>query len=126
MAGRPFRRLREAMNNPHRGANARSLDELVNADILDELRYDEATLIGRISEAMGHLRGDHVYVVLVHIPGKGYSVVVLDDEGPEYFEGYAGIPDAATAEKAARFIHAVGNNHAADQKLGMQLRKYLA
>jgi hypothetical protein len=118
--------LRSLRVNPSRSPNARSIHELTNADVLDELRYDEATLIGRISEAMGNLRGDHVYVVLVHIPGKGYSVVVLDDEGPEYFEGYAGIPDAATAEKAARFIHAVGNNHAADQKLGMKLRKYLA
>ena len=118
--------LRSLRVNPSRSPNARSMNDLANADVLDELGHDGAELIGRVSESVGHLRGDHVYVVLVHIPGKGYSVVVLDDEGPEYFEGYAGIPDAATAEKAARFIHAVGNNHAADQKLGMQLRKYLA
>lgn len=116
------------VSNPHRAPNARSMSDLVNAHVLHELGHDRAELIGRITETFEgpgfSYSPDHTYVVLLHIPGKGYSVVVFDDEGPEYFEGYSGIPDAALAQKAAHFIHGVYSNHAVDLKLRQQLNKY--
>ena len=120
--------LRPLRLNPHRAPNARSMSDLVNADVLEELDHDKAELIGRITETFEgpgfSYSPDHTYVVLLHIPGKGYSVVVFDDEGQQYFEGYAGIPDAGLAQKAAHLIHSVYSNHAVDLKLRRQLKKY--
>jgi hypothetical protein len=86
------------------------MGDLMNADVLEELRHDRAELIGRVSERAGTLHGDHVYLVLLHIPGQGWSVVVLDDEGAEYEVAYAGIPDEALARTAARWEHAALND----------------
>lgn len=117
--------LRAPRLNPHRAPNARSMGDLVNADVLEELGHDRAELIGRVSENAGGLHGDHVYLVLLHIPRQGWSVVAFDDEGGEYVVAYAGIPDEALARTAARWEHAALNHHAVDLKQARLFKKYL-
>lgn len=110
--------------NPHRAPNARSINDLANADVLEELGHDQAELIGRVSENAGGLYGDHVYLVLLHIPRKGWSVAAFDDEGGDYVVAYAGIPDEALARTAARWEHAALNGHAVDRKQARLFKKY--
>ena len=111
--------------NPHRAPNARSMGDLINAGVLEELGQDQAELIGRVSERAGVLQGDHVYLVLLHIPRKGWSVVALDDEGAEYVVAYAGIPDEALARTAARWEYSALNGHAVDTKQARLFKKYM-